>query len=249
MQGKPTISNIFLQWRISLHCTSLELPEWRYNGARFHVWLSPICQANSSLSLTRMRPFCYCQLIIGNILWGHRMNWGKGVPVHYLLMFWGILGPNFECTIFILQWIALGPTGTNDIINLITIILWRKAHVDKELIIPVSHGHIDLIGASGMTGAALHTENILPVKGWMALLQIPRDLLWKSLLQFAGDSYSTLLTRDTRMSAQALGYVATVTDQLVLQLQPNLHVYIVIAEITIQAGNSVHYFKLIGEKY
>ena len=70
IQGKPTISNIFLQWKISFHCTSLELPEWRYNGARFHFWLSPIYQANSSLTLTRWETF----LLLSVNYWEHSMR-------------------------------------------------------------------------------------------------------------------------------------------------------------------------------
>lgn len=51
------------------------------------------------------------------------------------------------------------------------------------------------------------------------------------------------------VSVHVLGNVATVSDRLAIQPHPDLSMNIVIADITIQAGNIVHYSKLIGEKY
>lgn len=107
------------------------------------------------------------------------LSWGKGSPVHYLLMSFCMLGPDFECTIFILQNTAIGSTGTCDIINLVKIILWKKADVVWALgyyIVPWSHrtrrGQRHDRSCFGNWGFSA---------GWgMALPQFPGGLLWNT---------------------------------------------------------------------
>ena len=99
-----------------------------------YFWLMPIYHNSSSLILAWVRSFLHFELTLGTTLWGlHFELRNRASSSLFTYVFFCMLGSNFECNIFILQWTALGPAGTYDIIKLVIIIFMKEISWGKDI--------------------------------------------------------------------------------------------------------------------